>query len=285
LIHQLVKKLTASEFPGLKAVHAVDAAGVHPLLLAVGSERYMPFRTRQPEEILTIANRLLGSGQTSLAKYLIIAADGDAPDLDPHHISEFFNHVLLRVDWKRDLHFQTKTTIDTLDYSGEGWNAGSKLIIACCGAPIRTLADTLPASFNLPQGWNKVAFCQKGILAITAPRFKDYLQADAEIGELCQHLEKTDLSQLPLIVLCDDADFCAQTLNNFVWVTFTRSNPSHDIYGVGAAVQFKHWGCRDTLIIDARVKPFHAPELVPDEKVKLKIDKLFTKGGELYGQG
>ncbi len=283
LIHQLVKKLTASEFPGLKSVHAVDAAGVHPLLLAVGSERYMPFRTRQPEEILTIANRLIGSGQTSLAKYLIIAADGDAPDLNAHHISDFFNHVLQRVDWRRDLHFQTKTTIDTLDYSGEGWNAGSKLVIACCGEPIRTLADTLPAAFSLPQGWNKTAFCQKGILAVSGTKFKDYLQADAEVSELCQHLEKSDLSQLPLIVLCDDAEFCAQTLNNFLWVTFTRSNPSHDIYGVGSAIQFKHWGCRDTLIIDARVKPFHAPELVPDEKVKLKIDKLFTKGGELYG--
>ncbi|HKK78588.1 MAG TPA: UbiD family decarboxylase, partial [Phaeodactylibacter sp.] len=68
LIHQLVKLLTPQEFPGIKEINAVDAAGVHPLLLAIGSERYMPFRERKPEEILTQANRIIGSGQTSLAK-------------------------------------------------------------------------------------------------------------------------------------------------------------------------------------------------------------------------
>jgi 4-hydroxy-3-polyprenylbenzoate decarboxylase len=284
LIHQLVKKLTASEFPGLKQVHAVDAAGVHPLLLAVGSERYMPFRTRQPEEILTIANRLLGSGQTSLAKFLIIAADGDDKNLDCHNIPDFFNHVLTRVDWKRDLHFHTKTTIDTLDYSGQGWNAGSKLIIACCGQPLRTLTDNLPIGFNLPSFCKEVSFIQKGILAISASKFENYKQADVEMLQLCECLEGLDLKQLPLIVVCDDAHFLSATTNNFIWATFTRANPSHDIYGVGSTIEFKHWGCKDSLIIDARIKPHHAPELVTDKATVLKVDKLFSKGGELYGK-
>ena len=122
LIHHLVKDLTAGEFPGVKAIHAVDAAGVHPLLLAIGKERYMPFREKIPEEIITIGNRILGSGQTSLAKYLFIAADEDDPTLDIYNVKNFFNHILERVDWERDLHFQTKTTIDTLDYSGSSWN-------------------------------------------------------------------------------------------------------------------------------------------------------------------
>jgi 4-hydroxy-3-polyprenylbenzoate decarboxylase len=75
IIHQLVRNLTTHELPGIREVHAVDAAGVHPLLLAIGSERYMPFRDRKPEEILTQANLLLGKGQTSLAKFLIIIAE------------------------------------------------------------------------------------------------------------------------------------------------------------------------------------------------------------------
>ena len=282
--HQLVKKLTASEFPGLQQVHAVDAAGVHPLLLAVGSERYMPFRERQPEEILTIANRLLGSGQTSLAKYLIIAADGDDASLNCHNIPEFFAHVLCRVDWRRDLHFQTKTTIDTLDYSGEGWNAGSKLIIACCGKVLRTLTNELPTNFKLPEFCKEVAFVQPGILAISAKKFEDYQSAEAEMNLIATLLEQTELSALPLIIVCDDAQFLTADTNNFIWATFTRSNPSHDIYGVASVSKFKHWSCRDTLIIDARIKPHHAPELVPDEATKLKVDKLFSKGGELYGK-
>ncbi|MGB3080250.1 MAG: UbiD family decarboxylase, partial [Saprospiraceae bacterium] len=145
LIHQLVEPLAPTEFPGLKEVHAVDAAGVHPLLLAIGRERYMPFREPVPEELLTIANHLLGKGQTSLAKYLFIACDEDDPHLSTHRIPEFFQHVLSRIDLSRDLHFQTRTTIDTLDYSGDGWNSGSKLVIAARGPVRRKLSNEVPA--------------------------------------------------------------------------------------------------------------------------------------------
>jgi 4-hydroxy-3-polyprenylbenzoate decarboxylase len=284
LIHELVRELTPKEFPGLKEVHAVDAAGVHPLLLAIGQERYMPFRDKKPEEILTIANRLIGSGQTSLTKYLIIAADGDAPNLHTHDIADFFSHVLARADWRRDLHFQTRTTIDTLDYSGSGWNEGSKLIIAACGQPIRQLATQMPTITRLTDGFSNPKLAGKGILAINAPKFANYTQAKQEIEELISALEQSDLSQVPLIVLCDDSDFVADTLNNFLWVTFTRSNPSHDIYGIGSGTSYKHWGCTGSLIIDARIKQHHAPVLEVDAKVKAKVDKLFSKGGELYGK-
>lgn len=282
LIHELVKTLTPNEFPGLKEVHAVDAAGVHPLLLAIGSERYMPFRERKPEEILTIANRLIGSGQTSLAKFLIIAADGDADNVHTHDIEGFFQHVLARVDWRRDLHFHTRTTIDTLDYSGSGWNEGSKVVIACCGKPLRTLGTEIPTNFNLPYGAVRVA--QKGVLAIQMPPFQNHQTTQQEISTIESYLQNIDLQQFPLLVLVDDAPFVADTLNNFLWVTFTRANPSHDIYGLGSFVEFKHWGCTGSLIIDARIKPHHAPVLEVDEATKHKVDKLFAKGGELYGK-
>jgi 4-hydroxy-3-polyprenylbenzoate decarboxylase len=85
-----------------------------------------------------------------------------------------------------------------------------------------------------------------------------------------------------MIIVGDDSAFLAQTTNNFVWATFTRANPSHDIYGVRAFTEFKHWGCHGPLLIDARIKPHHAPELVPDPAVTNKVDRLFSKGGELY---
>lgn len=284
LIHELVKELAPQEFPGLKDVNAVDAAGVHPLLLAIGSERYMPFRERRPEEILTIANHLLGKGQTTLAKYLFIADHGDDPSLDTHNIEHYFNHVLERVDWTRDLHFQTKTTIDTLDYSGDGWNAGSKVVVACCGDKKRSLEAALPSGFDLPLGFSKPKFVQKGILAIQAAAYTDHAAGQQLIQHLTTHLERYDLSSIPLILVVDDSDFVTQTLNNFLWVTFTRSNPSHDIHGVHSFVEHKHWGCRGALIIDARIKPHHAPPLIVDEKSKLSVDRLFSKGGELYGK-
>lgn len=282
LIHKIVKLLTPQEFPGIHEINAVDAAGVHPLLLAIGSERYMPFRERKPEEIITQANRIIGSGQTSLAKFLIISAKGDDPNVSAHRIDDFFRHVLERIDWTRDLHFQTRTTIDTLDYSGTGWNEGSKLVMACCGNKKRTLSAELPRGFDLPTGFSNPRFVQPGILAIEANKFQDEASRK-DMQQLAMQLQKYDWTQIPLIVVCDDSQFLTETLNNFVWATFTRTNPSHDTYGVDSFTQFKHWGCRGALIFDARIKPHHAPELVEDKKVSAKVDQLFSKGGELYG--
>ena len=281
LIHQLVELLTPQEFPGIKEINAVDAAGVHPLLLAIGSERYMPFRERKPEEILTQANRILGTGQTSLAKFLFIAAQDDDPKLNTHDIPNFFNHILERIDWKSDLHFQTKTTIDTLDYSGSGWNAGSKVVIACCGEKKRELEAELPENFDLPIGFSNPKFAQKGVLMIQGPKFTEQFASTEEIHKLADNLETFYMDKIPLIIVVDDSDFAAKNLNNFVWVTFTRANPSHDIYGVKEFVEHKHWGCKGSLIIDARIKPHHAPPLIRDPEVSKKVDQLFAKGGEL----
>jgi 4-hydroxy-3-polyprenylbenzoate decarboxylase len=273
LIHQLVKPLTSQEFPGLRDIHAVDAAGVHPLLLAVGSERYMPFRERKPEEILTIANRIIGSGQTSLAKFLIICAEEPGKNVSAHDIPAFFKFVLERIDLRRDLHFQTRTTIDTLDYSGSGWNEGSKLVMAACGDPLRELGTQVPASLRLPEGFTKPTVPLPGILAVTAGAYKTMGGAQQELESFCQSLEGQSLAQFQMVIVCDDSPFVAATLNNFLWVTFTRANPSHDVYGVGASTEFKHWGCTGPLVIDARVKPHHAPVLEVDPDVQRKVRK------------
>jgi 4-hydroxy-3-polyprenylbenzoate decarboxylase len=278
LIHKLVEPLTPQEFPGIVEINAVDAAGVHPLLLAIGSERYMPFRERKPEEILTQANRILGSGQTSLAKFLIIAAKGDEPGLHTHDIGHFFHHVLERVDWTRDLHFQTKTTIDTLDYSGTGWNAGSKVIIACCGDKKRELTTELPVNFQLPEGFSEPRMVRPGVLAVNGPRFAGE-ESYVDCARLAQRLENFDLDRIPLLLVVDDSAFVAQTLNNFLWATFTRANPSHDLHGVRSFIEHKHWGCRGPLLIDARIKPHHAPPLIGDEYVSRRVDELLEREG------
>ena len=275
------------QLPGLKAIHAVDAAGVHPLLLAVGSERYVPYRPygeRIPQELLTIAHAILGFGQCSLAKYLFIVAGEDDPGLDIHRVDAFLGHVLERVDWTRDLHFQTRTTMDTLDYSGTGINAGSKVIVAAAGAKKRELATELPRRFQLPERYTAGRLPLPGVLVVKGPRFSDYSQAEKEMLAFSSQIDETcDLQGLPLVVLVDDADFATESLRNFLWVTFTRSNPSHDIYGVASFIQHKHWGCHKSLIIDARLKPHHAPPLIEDPAVSKRVDALAAKGKSLHG--
>ncbi len=284
LIHEITGSAIPKEIPGLHAVNAVDAAGVHPLLFAIGSERYTPYSNqRRPQEILTIANHILGKGQLSLAKYLFIAAKEDDPKLDVNDIGGFLKHIFQRIDLTRDLHFYTKTTIDTLDYSGDGLNTGSKVAIAVAGEIKRELWSELPAGFNLPRPFETYKMVMPGVLAVQLPKNIRSSDMPLMMEILQEHLQDAELDGLPLMVLCDDAAFIAANINNFVWVTFTRSNPSHDIYGINSFTEHKHWGCNGPLIIDARIKPHHAPVLEKDPAVEKLVDKMGEKGGPLYG--
>ncbi len=285
-IHELTGDLIPSVLPGVHAVHAVDAAGVHPLLLALGSERYVPYEPRrQPRELLTQANAILGQGQLSLAKFLFIAARDDAPALDIHDIEGFFRHVLERVDWRRDLHFQTRTTVDTLDYSGTGLNEGSKVVAAAVGEKRRALPTQIPGDLRLPAGFASPHVVMPGILAVQGPAAAAPRGAnDPVMADFCAFFSANDpINAFPLVVVTDDSDFTARNVDNFVWVTFTRSDPAADIYGVGESIVAKHWGCAGALVIDARRKPHHAPPLEVNPAAEKRVDELGAPGAPLHG--
>jgi 4-hydroxy-3-polyprenylbenzoate decarboxylase len=281
LIGEITGPVVPTIVPGVRGVHAVDAAGVHPLLLAIGSERYRPYEQQdvRPEELLTQANAILGQGQMSLAKYLLIADHADDPELDLHDIEAVLGHVLERFDPRRDLHFQTETTIDTLDYTGSGLNRGSKVVIAARGRRRRELLRELPPGFVPPEGLHSPHVCLPGVLALTGPAY-----AEGFVEQLCASLPVTHpVNAFALVVVCDDAEFCARTLNNFLWTTFTRSNPASDIHGVGSSIRNKHWGAEGALFIDARRKPRYAPPLIEDPAVSARMDALAARGGPLHG--
>lgn len=278
-IHELTGDGLKKEIPGLKEVHAVDAAGVHPLLLAVGSERYTPYaQTKQPAEILTIANHILGSGQLSLAKFLFITAD-DNNKVTTHNIEEYFKYILERIDFKRDLHFHTNTTIDTLDYSGTGLNTGSKIVFAANGDVKRELGRSMPDFLNNSSAFSNAKIVFPGVIAIKGEAFTSYEESNLLIEKINNELKNhtIELNSFPLFILCDDSNFVAETLNNFLWVSFTRCNPSHDIHGIESFVLNKHWGCKGPLIIDARKKPHHAPELIKNAEIEKRVDEVLSK--------
>ena len=284
IIHDITADAVPKTIPGVTAIHAVDAAGVHPLLLAKAMERYVPYEARQPRELLTHAAAILGFGQLSLAKYLLICAHNDRPDLDIGDTMGFFMHLLERIDFKRDLHFHTTTTMDTLDYSSPGLNTGSKVVLAAAGEKKRDLLRYCPGELKLPRAFPLVELVAPGMVVIQGPAFKDYEKAGEEINDLAGVLEHQEaFSRLPLVVVVDDAVKTAGDFDTFLWVTFSRSNPSHDIYGGGSFTAFKQWACQGPLIIDARIKPFHAPALEPDRSVEKRVDELGKRGGPLYG--
>lgn len=308
IIHEITSSAIPKKLPGVTAIHAVDAAGVHPLLLAKAVDRYSPYDEKKPRELLTHANLILGTGQLSLAKYLLICSHNDNPELDINDEMAFFIHLLERIDFRRDIHFQTCTTMDTLDYSSEGLNEGSKVIMAASGDKRRELLRYVPSNIYLPENFSNPRLAAPGIVVVKAPKFENYEKAEKEINTLAfdlnnqinaeksytnSRLEKMEttknlhkrggLENLPLFVVVDDPYEACENFSTFLWITFSRSNPSHDIYGAGSFTSFKHWGCQGTLIIDARIKPFHAPPLTSDPKITRKIDKMARRGGPLYG--
>jgi 4-hydroxy-3-polyprenylbenzoate decarboxylase len=285
LIHELTGPALPTVLPGVKAVNAVDEAGVHPLLLAVASERYDPYRKlKRPQEILTAAHAILGQGQLSLAKYLLIVAGEDDPSLHPNDTRAFFQHLLRRVDFRRDLHFQTQTTMDTLDYSGTGFQTGSKLVMAAVGEPIRELRDSSwwdSENSQTPDPFARTAVVAPGILALSGTAFS---VDDPILGDLDSVFDSDHPArEFPLWVVVDDAEFVARDWANFLWAVFTRSDPASDTYGLGSFTKKKHWGCTGPLVIDARAKPHHAPTLEEDPDLVSRVETLAAPGGPLHG--
>ena len=285
LIHELAGGAISQEIPGVKEVHAVDAAGVHPLLLAIGSERYTPYMpTKQPAELLTIANHILGTGQLSLAKFLFITAD-NTNQLTTHNVRTYLEYVFERMDLTRDIHFYTKTTIDTLDYSGTGLNSGSKVVFAAYGDKKRELCREIPSAFKDLQQFENPQLVMPGVLALQTKPFTNYDTAQKEMTAFNEQvvLKRGNIDGVAQVIVCDDSSFMAEKLNNYLWATYTRCNPSHDIYGIDSFISFKHWGCRGPMVIDARMKPHNAPPVEKVPEIERRVDRLFDKGGSLYG--
>ena len=307
LIHHITGSAVSNEIPGLKEVHAVDAAGVHPLLLAIGSERYTPFlENKKPAEILTIANHILGTGQLSLAKFVWITAeakkvkgielkDNNAEDnqttgisgtksttnkLDVNNVPEFFEYMLSRMDFSNDLHFYTHTTMDTLDYSGDGLNSGSKLVLAAYGDVRRKLATSIPEKITALNA--NAQLIMPGVIAVNAVNtVNTETTSILSIQEKLKGLGESLLEKegVAMIIITEDATWMAADFNNFIWAAFTRTNPSKDMEGVDSYTNNKHWGCKGPIIFDATIKKHHAPAVVKDNEVEKKVTALLSKYG------
>lgn len=276
LIHAITGTAISKEIPGLKEVHAVDAAGVHPLLLAIGSERYTPYlKEKRPAEILTIANHILGTGQLSLAKFVWITAQDSILNkeepISTQHVASFFKYIMERMDLTRDLHFYTQTSIDTLDYSGEEINKGSKLVLAAYGDSLRNLCTKIPALIDANLSGAKLVM--PGVIALSVI---DYSIATIQEKLKGMGNELLNKEGLFMLILTEDPNWMAMDIQNFIWAGFTRVNPANDIEGVDAFIKNKHWGCHGPLLFDASLKKHHAPILDKVPAVETRVDAILA---------
>ena len=272
LIHSMTGSAVSNEIPGLKEVHAVDAAGVHPLLLAIGSERYTPYlQNKKPAEILTIANHILGTGQLSLAKFVFITAD-DSNQISTHEVPAYLQFLLERIELTSDIHFYTKTTMDTLDYSGENLNAGSKVVIAAYGDVKRSLASSVPEEIHQLNANAKLVL--PGIIALDAALINTKGVQEKLKGRGANLLNELGVVML---ILTENPSWMAEEINNFLWACFTRTNPSHDMEGVDSFIDQKHWGANGPLIFDATIKKHHAPPVEKNAAIEKRVDTILAK--------
>ena len=165
-------------------------------------------------------------------------------------------------------------------------NQGSKLVVAAAGPERRTLPVGIDSRIKIPAGlgFRNPRVVLPGILVVEGPAFRTpELGAEAMEKFVASYNHSDAINSFPLIVVADESEFTARTLNNFLWVAFTRSNPAVDLYGIESFTVHKHWGCQGSLVIDARTKPHHAPPLVEDPAVTKKVDELAAPGKPLHG--
>ena len=82
-----------------------------------------------------------------------------------------------------------------------------------------------------------------------------------------------------MLIITEDANWMSAEFNNFIWATFTRTNPAKDMEGVDSFISNKHWGCKGPLIFDATIKKHHAPAVVKEAAVEKKVDAILAKYG------
>ncbi len=272
LLQELLSPLFPLVMPGVVGLWSYGETGYHSLAAAIVKERY-------GREALASAFRILGEGQLSLTKFLLVT--DRAVDLKDFRAT--LEHILARTRPETDLYVFSHTSMDTLDYSGPRINEGSKGVWLGLGDPVRELPRAFRAKEGLPQGVTEVHVFCGGCLVVGGASFETEPKA-AE--RLARH---ESFAEWPLVVLTDEPRRAARSPINFLWTTFTRFEPAADIHAAATEVARHHLIHRPPIVIDARLKPGFPKELASDPDVGRTVtdrwNEYFPGGRVEMGDG
>jgi UbiD family decarboxylase len=255
-LQELLSPLFPVVMPGVKQLWSYGETGFHALSGAVVRERYY-------RECMASAFRILGEGQLSLTKFLLVTDQ----DVDVRDIKQLLPCILERFKPETDLFIFSNLSLDTLDYAGPALNKGSRGVMLGIGEPIRTL----PAEFQgpLPAGLRRAqAFCPGCLVVEGAGYSKEDTPAEW-IGP--------GLEDWPLIILVDDLEKTLSSEAAFLWTSFTRFEPAADVHAKRATVHRHHLCYDGSILIDARMKPSYPPEVLCDEDVAQQVEEKWNK--------
>jgi UbiD family decarboxylase len=267
LLQELLSPLFPLVMPGVRALWSYGETGYHSLAAGIVRERY-------GREAMASAFRILGEGQLSLQKFLILTDR----HVDLKDFRATLVHLLERTHPETDLYVFSNLSMDTLDYTGPRVNEGSKGVWLGLGDPVRTLPREF-RSTDIPQGVRDVRVFCPGCLVIAGPSFTDDREAAARLAAA------PAFSDWPLVVLTDDAERAVRSEMNFLWTTFTRFEPAADIHAAKTRVVRNHLSFTPPVLIDARMKPWFPEELtcLPEvaETVTRRWREYFPNGQEM----
>lgn len=258
-LQDLLSPLFPLVMKGVKELKTFGEAGFHCLAAARVADRY-------PREAFACGLRVLGEGQLSLTKFLIVT-DGD---IDITDFGALWVHVLERVQWDQDLFVFANVSQDTLDYTGPSVNKGSKALLMGLGKEKRRelpgeFTGTLPASCSRPLVFLPGTLIIQGCSYIEAPNLAKELA------------ERADLFDWPIIFLVNDSRETGSSMQDFLWTIFTRFEPAADISARSTSVNRFHVGLHAPVVIDCRMKPWYTPVLEVDPATKELVDRKFNR--------
>ena len=260
-LQRLLSPLFPLVMPSVKDLWTYGETGFHSLCAAVVQERY-------GREALVSGFRILGEGQLSLTKFLLLT--DTLQDLS--NFSKLLEHVLERFRPETDLFVFSNVSMDTLDYTSGKVNEGSKAIMLGLGEPIRKLEREYEGT--LPNGVSRAEVFCGGCLVLQGPTYSEEESLGARVAS------DPAFKNWPLIVLHDDASV-ARSSADFLWATWTRFEPASDIYAAQTSVQRHHLIYQGPIVIDARTKPGFPDELFVREDLARLVDKRW---GEYFPQ-
>ena len=266
-LQELLSPLFPVVMPAVRDLWSYGETGYHSLSAAVVRERYK-------REAMTSAFRILGEGQLSLTKFLLLTNQ----PVDLRDFKATLEHVLARADFRTDLFVFANLSMDSLDYAGPRVNEGGKGVLLGTGDPVRELKG----EYNgLPRtDVRKLRVFCKGCLVVQGPSYAEDPDAGRRIAQ------DPAFADWPLIVLSDDSERHVKSTMNFLWATFTRFNPASDIHAARIDLVANHPSFTPPILIDARMKPWYPEELFCDEDTAALVTqrwKEYFPGGMAMG--
>ncbi|MCO6430056.1 MAG: UbiD family decarboxylase [Deltaproteobacteria bacterium] len=257
-LQELLSPLFPVVMPSVVDLWSYGETGYHSLAAAVVRQRYR-------REAMVSAFRILGEGQLSLTKFLLVTDQR----IDLRNFKSVLEHVLERCDFHTDLYVFSNLAMDTLDYTGPKVNEGSKGVMLGLGKPLRVL----PAEYRgeVPPEIKKVEVFCRGCLVVEGGSFEHRPGLGEEI------VKYDGFAEWPLIVLVDNARAAVANSSSFLWTTFTRFEPAADIKANHTEVVRNHLSFFRPILIDARMKPSYPEELECDQETRELVDKRWNE--------